>query len=69
MTVVGPTDRADAGDQITYTFNIAATRAYCAFQLALANIGVSGWGANIFRICCIDVHRIAGAHLYLDDRE
>jgi len=25
------------------------TRAYCAFQLALGNIGVSGGGANIFR--------------------
>ena len=25
------------------------TRAYCVFQLALGNIGVSGGGANIFR--------------------
>ena len=25
------------------------TRAYCIFQLALGNIGVSGGGANIFR--------------------
>jgi len=25
------------------------TRAYCAFQLALGNMGVSGGGTNIFR--------------------